>query len=214
MKRIAEIVKIIPYAEVLADVGCDHGRVAYGALKTGKAKRVIISDISEKSLSKAVKLLSPYGNAVTAVASDGFDGYGETPDVAVIAGMGGEEIIKILSKAKFSVETLILLPHKNSEKVRSYALLNGYKAEKDYTFKDSGKFYDLMRFSRGTGEYTPLEIKYGKDNLKRRPADFIEKLRVTAEKLRRVLSTDISEKTRGEVEKELIETENVINGKS
>lgn len=212
MRRIAEIVKLIPECELLADVGCDHGFVASGALKTGKAKRVIISDISEKSLRKAIEELKPYGGAVKAIVSDGFNGYDETPNVAVIAGMGGEEIVKILSEYAKFIETLVLLPHKNPEKVRSYANANGYKAEKDYTFKDGKKFYDIMLFSRGKGSLSPLEIKYGADNLKYRPADFIAKLQAQAAFRREILSTDIGETARAEMEKELLETEEIING--
>ena len=212
MKRIAEIVKLIPETEVLADVGCDHGLVAFGALKSGKVKRVIISDISEKCLNKAVALLKPFAGAVQAVVSDGFKGYSEAPTVAVIAGMGGEEIIKILSASPFIVETLILLPHKNQDKVRAFLSGNGYKAEKDYTFKDGKKYYDIMLFTRGKGEYSELEIKFGLDNLKTRPADFIEKLRAEAEKKRAILSSTASESLLSEVNKELIELEEIING--
>ena len=212
MKRIAEIVKLIPETELLADVGCDHGLVAFGALKAGRAKRVIISDISEKCLNKAVALLKPFGDAVKAVVSDGFKGYSEAPDAAVIAGMGGEEIIKILSASPFTVKTLILLPHKNQDKVRAFLSGNGYKAEKDYTFKDGKKFYDIMLFTRGKGELNDFEIKYGKDNLKTRPADFIEKLRAEAAKKRAILSSDASESLLSEVYIELIEIEGIING--
>ena len=106
MRRVAEIVKLIPKCDILADVGCDHGLVAFGALKTGKAKRVIVSDISEKCLNKAVEALKPFGGAVKAVVSDGFTRYDETPNVSVIAGMGGEEIVKILSESAILVEKI------------------------------------------------------------------------------------------------------------
>lgn len=212
MKRIAEIVKLIPKTELLADVGCDHGLVAYSALKSGRAKRVIISDISEKSLDKAINLLKPFGSAVQAIVTDGFNGYEETPDVAVIAGMGGEEIIKILSAFYRLIETLILLPHKNQEKVRAWVSDNGYKSEKDYTFKDGKKFYDIMLFSRGEGNYTELEIKYGKDNLKNRPSAFLEKLKIDIAKKREILRLCSNEETRLKIENEILKTEKIING--
>ena len=62
--RLKKIVELLPTCEVLADVGCDHGYIAEMVIKSGKYKKVILSDISKKSLDKAVNLLSKYGDKV------------------------------------------------------------------------------------------------------------------------------------------------------
>ena len=47
--------------EVLADIGCDHGKLAVASLLEGKCSKVIAGDISAESLKKAVKLAKEYG---------------------------------------------------------------------------------------------------------------------------------------------------------
>ena len=99
--RLETIFNHIPSCEVFADIGCDHGYIAKAMLDSGKAQKVIIADVSEKCLKKAEELLSDYiaiGRAESKV-SDGFTKVGEC-SVALIAGMGGEEIVHILSQAK------------------------------------------------------------------------------------------------------------------
>ena len=98
--RLEKIFSIIPECEVFADIGCDHGYMAEAMLTRDKAKKVIIADISEKCLQKAKDLLYPYiksGRAISVVAN-GFIGLPNS-DVALIAGMGGEEICAILKGA-------------------------------------------------------------------------------------------------------------------
>ena len=97
MSRLDILFDLIGEGKVFADVGCDHGYIAEMVIKSGKYEKVILSDVSAKSLQKAVDLLSSYQDKVTFIVSDGFLKYDQTPDEAIIAGMGGEEIIKILS---------------------------------------------------------------------------------------------------------------------
>lgn len=176
-KRLKTITSLVNKCKVFADVGCDHGYVAEEILKTDKADKVIISDISKPSLQKAVNLLKPYGERVKAVVCDGFSGYDGESDFAVISGMGGEEICDIISKSKFPPKSLVLSPQKNSDKVRKLLVNLGYFIYKDFTIKD-GKFYDII-YAEKTGKesfYTEKEYLFGKDNLKERTTDFLEKL--------------------------------------
>ena len=113
-KRLEEIFALLPECETFADVGCDHGYVAKQMLESGKCKKVIISDVSKKCLDKAIALLSneiEEGRA-EAVVSDGFEKVKEC-DLALIAGMGGEEIVGILKRAKTLPLKLVLQPMKN-----------------------------------------------------------------------------------------------------
>ncbi len=175
-KRLNELFSLIKNCDLFADVGCDHGFISQMVLDYGKAKKVIISDVSKKSLQKAENLLKDYGDKVISIVSDGFNAYTKIPDQAIIAGMGGEEIIKILQASKFLPNRLILNPMKNVDKVRKFLITNGYKILKDYTILDS-KFYDLILCEKGEDNYTQLEYIFGRDNLKNKSVDFIEKLK-------------------------------------
>lgn len=177
--RLTEIFNALPTCKVFADVGCDHGYISLEMLKSNKAEKVIFSDISKNCLEKARELLSEFvfeGRAEGYV-SNGFDSL-PTFDLALIAGMGGEEIISIIEKAKDLPQKLVLQPMKNSPKVREVLLEKGYKFIKDYTFKAEDKFYDLMVLENGEDFLTKEEIEFGKTNLALKPTAFLEKLSI------------------------------------
>lgn len=176
MDRLKVLFSLVDSGEVFADIGCDHGYLSKFVLEKDKYKTVIISDISAKSLEKAVSLLKPYGERVISVVADGFNGYPLTPNQAVIAGMGGEEIVKILLQAKTLPFSLILAPQKNSDKVRRTLISLGYKIINDFTFYSQNKFYDAIKAEKGEDRYSEYEFLFGRDNLKDKPEGFIKKL--------------------------------------
>lgn len=182
-ERLKRIFDIIPVSQVFADIGCDHGYIAKAVIESGKAQRVIVSDISAKCLSKAQTLLYPYiqnGSAVS-VVSDGFEKVGEC-DTALIAGMGGEEIVSIIEKATVLPQRLILQPMKNCDKVRKKAVELGYKIIKDFMFKAGGKFYDLIYLEKGKDFLTEEQAEFGKDNILGNNPDFKEMIKETMQK--------------------------------
>lgn len=175
-KRLTTLFNLAGEGEVFLDIGCDHGLVSLNAIKSGKFKRIIITDISQKSLQKAISLLKPYGDKVKAVVTDGFNGITDEVSVAFIAGMGGEEISKILVNALKLPQKLVLSPQKNSEKVRRTLISLGYKILRDFTFFECKKYYDGILAVKGEDFYTQDEYLFGRENLQTFPSDFVNKL--------------------------------------
>ena len=191
MDRIRALLSEIPPCRLLADVGCDHGLLAAAALREGRAARVLLTDISAPSLHKAERLLAreiAEGRA-RAVCCDGLTGAEETPDVCVIAGMGGREIAKVIADAPEKPQTLVLSPHKNAPELREFLSENGYRITRDYTIED-GKYYDLLVAERGRETLTPLRREFGKTNLEERPAAFLKRAREEREKIRAYLARE------------------------
>lgn len=185
--RLNKIFTVLKKCSVFADIGCDHGYIAKAMLDSGKCDKVIISDISEKCLSKARDLLGDYAaqNRVDSVVSDGFEKISAC-DQALIAGMGGEEIMAIIESAKLQnklPEKLVLQPMKNCDKVRLCAVNAGYKIESDKIFKSGGKFYNLIVLSFGKDALTEEEIAFGRDNVRDLPEDFKEMIAIEINKL-------------------------------
>ena len=185
-ERLQIIFNEIPNCEVFADIGCDHGYIANAMIRSGKAQKVIISDISAKCLLKAEQLLGQFikDGKAQSVVSNGFEKVGYC-DVALIAGMGGEEICDIITNAKSLPDKLVLQPMKNPDKVRVLAINSGYKIQKDYMFKSSGKFYDFIILEKGQDFLTEEEIEFGRDNIKNKGQAFKEFL---AQKISRLNS--------------------------
>ncbi|MFI3129407.1 MAG: class I SAM-dependent methyltransferase [Bacillota bacterium] len=176
-KRREEILSVIPKCEVLCDVGCDHGYVGFECLLRGIAGKVIFSDISAPSLEKAKSLLQGDGELLKRASfcvANGLDGVsGIDVDACVIAGMGGEEIMKILSgeTPKFCV----LQPMSEVEKLREF-LAGRFEILSDRLFYDRGKYYNLLlcENSGASEKLSKFEVMFGKTNLQKPEADFLE----------------------------------------
>ncbi len=184
-KRIRTICAALSAARVFADVGCDHGYMTRYMFDRNLCERAYISDVSAGSLRKAEALLKgevEEGRCIPVVA-DGLDGIGEACDLVLIAGLGGEEIVRILARHALPPR-FVLQPMRNSGKLRAHLLERGAQLDLDYTFED-GKFYDLIAGTAEGGDcYSDFEIKYGRDNLRSPTADFLHYLAKEKAKLR------------------------------
>ena len=182
-KRIDILCSLLTPAKVFADVGCDHGYCTEYMLKKELCEKAIFSDVSKGSLAKAEKLLAPFvqeGRAV-GVFGDGFYGVPFDVDEVLIAGMGGSEILSILSDKKhgFLPKRFVFQPMHDSEKLRRYILEKGGYLERDYTFEDV-KFYDVLvggvqEAGQSAVSYTDAEYEFGKENLATMPEAFVKR---------------------------------------
>ncbi|MGN0813282.1 MAG: tRNA (adenine(22)-N(1))-methyltransferase [Candidatus Coproplasma sp.] len=167
MGRIEEICSYIDNSNSFADIGCDHGYCTLHALKSGKCQRAVISDVSAKSLAKAERLLSSYieQGRCKSVCCDGLQKIDSDCEQVLIAGMGGMEIIKILTEG-FIPQRFILQPMKNAEELRKFLIANGCKITADDIFFDNN-YYFIVKGERsgGTLSYSEEEYAFGKDSL-------------------------------------------------
>ena len=211
--RITQICSHLGRGKTFADVGCDHGYCAEYALKNNLFEKVYISDISAGSLKKAEELLEKYVQAgkCIPVLADGMQGLPKDLDALLIAGLGGEEIIKILREG-YLPKRFIFQPMKNAEKLRSFLVESGAKITADYTFGE-GYFYDLIAGeNEGGSNYSEREILFGKDNLANPTPSFLHKLEEERRKLLGYLEEGkMSDKNREKLSSRLREVEEVIH---
>ena len=198
-KRIDTLCSLLRPAKTFADVGCDHGYCSEYMLKNGLCEKAILSDVSRGSLAKAEKLLAPYIRAGKAesVLGDGFFGVPNDTEEVIIAGMGGSEIVSILSDKKHGFMPLhfVFQPMHDAEKLRRYIHENGGYIERDYTFAD-GKYYEVITGGRTEmGEnndqgYTAAEYEFGRENLRLMPADFVARIKKLVANVEKYLQDD------------------------
>ena len=121
--RMMAVAALIPDDGVVADIGADHGRLSVWLASRGR--RVIAVDISARSLAKAAALASRCGVAerVACRPGDGLEPLepGEA-QTAVLAGMGGRTMEKILSSDPVKTRTLhlVLQPMNAGDALRSW----------------------------------------------------------------------------------------------
>ena len=195
-ERLNEIFSDLPKCKVFADVGCDHGYIAKNMIRSGKCEKVIVSDISEKSLEKAKKLLKGEmeKGVAQAVVSDGLT---KVPpaDCVLIAGLGGEEIIRILTDAPYLPQKLVLQPMKNVKKVREFVVASGYRILSDRVFQEGYMYYDLISLEKGNDFLTEEQAEFGKAILKILPSLLKTKYVGKSNVLTSVLKTEILKNT-------------------
>lgn len=166
--RLEAIVELCPNAKVIADIGCDHGYVTAELILEEKADMVVATEKSQECLNKAILLadsinISPF---VSFRQGDGFFALTKHDKVkcAVIAGMGGAEIMKILQNRPKRLYDFVLQPMKDVPELRMYLIQNGFNIVVDKLVKEDDKFYDVIRVTKGRCQLADLEIYFGKTN--------------------------------------------------
>lgn len=203
-KRLESICALVDNKSSVADIGCDHGKVLLKLVKDNNAPYLIASDISAKSLNKAEVLLSKNGiDNYKTIVSNGLKSYSsqdvEVVDCYIIAGMGGNEIVDILSTAllqhKLLYKTFVLGAHNNVYKLRKFLVDNGFEIIVDHKVKDAHKYYDIIKCVYNNSykqELVEDQLVYGITNLVQYNKDFIAYINDEIEK-----TNIIIEKTKG-----------------
>lgn len=148
--RLSACAAYVRENHILADIGTDHAYLPVWLLKNDRIPRAIAVDLRPGPLARAQQTLEKYGEThrVRLMLSDGLDALqpGEAQDI-VIAGMGGELILRILSADPACIQkdtSLILQPM-----TAAYALRKGLASLKlgitsETAVLDSGKVYSVM----------------------------------------------------------------------
>lgn len=214
MDRITHLCSYLSSCNTFADVACDHGYVAEFMLKNGLCQSAVVSDISAKCLKKAELLLEDYilSGKCRVVCCDGLKEIDRQTDLVVIAGVGGKEIIKILSEG-FIPESFVFQPMKNAEELRKYLIESGCNLEKDDIFTDGKKYYFVIKGNlNGTSPYTEEQFRYGKDCLKN-PV-FYSYLQEEINKKKSYLSNEMTELSRSELVRQIKNMEEILKNET
>ncbi len=158
---------------LLADVGTDHALLPVAAVCRGVAKRAIAADLREAPLANARAHIERMGVAdrVVAVRADGLlavqtsrVGAGPEPgleapvDAVVISGMSADSMLRmfhaapdVLTRLQQLMGQLILQPNQNVDKLRAWALRNGWHLRDERMLEEGGQFFVVCAFTPGVG---------------------------------------------------------------
>ena len=150
-ERLMHIAGQVRVGQVLADVGCDHGYLPIYLVQKGCMQRAIAMDINEGPLQRAREHIKQesLGEYIQTRLSNGLDKLspGEA-DAVMIAGMGGNLTIDILTRGEAVVRTLdqlILEPQSDLAAVRAFLRENDYFIEAEDLVLEDGKYYPILR---------------------------------------------------------------------
>ena len=157
----------------IIDVGSDHGYLAIRCLEEKSADFAICTEIHKAPAQRSKDALDEAGfeDVSEVYVTDGLKGVPlMSGDIVVIAGMGGLNIIDIISHALkdngyhvLETVTFILQPQKSNEIVRNYLAKTGFVFEDETVCYDRDIFYNCMRvvFKGISRTITDEEACYG-----------------------------------------------------
>lgn len=167
-KRLQTVAALASYP-VVADIGTDHGYVPIYLHKIGKLQKAFACDVRKGPLEKAREniLMHQAQEIIETRLGSGLATLqpGEA-DTAIIAGMGGMLMIRILEDSPEvvkSLKELILAPQHDVDQVRRYLHSIGLIIETELMIKEDGKYYNIMRCIHGEEKYhREIDYLYGK----------------------------------------------------
>ncbi len=145
----------------IADVGTDHGYVCvYIAQKDGDAV-LTAADINPAPLESARRSAAEYGvyDRIRFVLADGLRFSGaERADTVILAGMGGETIMGILSAAPWTKNArLVLQPQSKLDRLCLWLGENGYGIESAALCREGRRLYTALTVTGAPSLYVCAE---------------------------------------------------------
>jgi tRNA (adenine22-N1)-methyltransferase len=148
--RLLKIAEMIRRGDRVADIGTDHAYLPVYLISKGISPLVYACDVSDGPLLNAksnieksgVKnIVVKKGNGLSAVSP-------EDADTFVIAGMGGDLIIKIITAAKWVKNEryeFILQPMTSAEDLRKFLLSEGFNIAEEHAVTAAGRIYTVIK---------------------------------------------------------------------
>lgn len=166
--RLAAVAALVPPGAAVIDVGTDHAMIPVWLVQTGRSPKVLATDIRSGPLQSAAALLEKTrtGDRIRLLQTDGLDGVSPRDgDTVILAGMGGETMISILSAAPWTREgaLLILEPQSKGADLRRWLIQSGYQIGSERLVEDAGRLYPILTAVGGQApDYTQAELHLGR----------------------------------------------------
>lgn len=160
-KRLCCVAEQVRPGSIPVDIGTDHALLPIELVSSGYCPRAIASDIRPGPAARARRAVEDCG------LSDRIDvrlGGGlsviqpQEADDIVIAGMGGETIVSILSDSPWVASPdyrLILQPMSRPEFLRRWLRVTGFVLEEEPAVRDAGRLYTVLRVRFSPEEKQP-----------------------------------------------------------
>ncbi len=170
-KRMQAVADLVTVGNKVVDIGTDHAYIPIYLIEENKSPAVIAMDINEGPLKIAESHIKEkhFQDKIEVRLSNGFEKLkAYEADTAVIAGMGGALVIRILDTYRNvtdSLKEIILQPQSELAKVRQYLLTEGFAVVEEEMVVEDGKYYPMMKVlpKKNTVEmWNEAELEYGK----------------------------------------------------
>lgn len=206
--RLKACADFVSNAQIVADIGTDHALLPIYLLRHGLSKGAIACDLRPGPLKSARANIRLYGldQKISCRLSDGLDALKpEEIDTVIIAGLGGESIIKIIENS-FLLEKdnnikIILQPMSKLESLRLFLRENSLFINEEKLVLDRGHIYTVMelRYSNELRHEDYLYEYMGAINTKSLTEELKIYISVCIKKLNNKLKARLSDEKRQEI---------------
>lgn len=165
-KRLQTIYEMVPYS-VTADIGSDHGKLMIALFNDGRIPKGYAVENKKGPYERLVKALKEVNidEDVVPLFSDGISELPPSVGTVVLAGMGGDTILKILLDHKENlknVQTIIIDAHTNTPKLRKEISELGFIIADEKMVEEDGIYYEIVKFIRSDiALYSDKDIEFG-----------------------------------------------------
>lgn len=167
-ERLDCAIELLSGAQIVADVGCDHGRLSCALIQRNLVKRCIATDISAPSLQKAERLIRQIGlqHRIETRIGDGLEPIcAAEADAIAILGMGGTLMTQILdvSPPLKGAKFCVLQPMRAAEDIRRWLYERKYPIREDRVVLDAGRYYQMFSIGAPEKERQKLPLGWPED---------------------------------------------------
>lgn len=198
-KRLFAIAEMVDPNSYVADIGSDHGHLPIYLVQSG---RIEWAQAVENKMGPYLNLkhnvdANNLSSHISISLSDGISSLNGGVDTLVLAGMGGQLTIDILSahpEQLINIQTIIVDPHRDLMKVRDFISRLGYRIINEKMIKEDRIYYSIIKFSRGVLQrpYNEDELRFGPVIMENRGEIFRSYLLEQRKKLNAILNGPIS----------------------
>lgn len=137
--RLAAVAGLVPPGSRVADVGCDHGRLAAELARRGSF--VVATDRKLRRVPEGVPFR--LGDGLAPLSSR------DRIEVVVLAGLGARSIVRILGASRLPVARLVLQPQTEAPLLRRWLVEHGRRIVDEALVRDGGRTYVVVAAEEG-----------------------------------------------------------------
>lgn len=148
--RLLAAAALVRPGHVVADIGCDHGKLAVYLGLQPQVPKVIAADVRPMPLARARGLVqqNDCAHKVECRLGDGLSclAPGEAREI-IIAGMSGQTIGQIMEACPWAAEEqnhFILVPTTRHTQLRKWLYQQGYSLQQEVAVEENGRFYTVF----------------------------------------------------------------------
>lgn len=213
-ERLKAIYNMVPKGTA-ADIGADHGKLMIALFEGGIIEHGYAVENKKGPYNRLVKALKEKDllDDVVPLFSDGIKDLPSGVHTVIIAGMGGNNIIKILKDSPRQlkqIQTLIVDAHNAIPKVRDEISKMGFIIADEKMVREDDVFYEIIKFIRADiAFYGDKDLEFGPILRQEKSTAFKEKYQNRIVEIDHILAKKDLPKSRVEqlnAEKKRIET--------